>query len=160
MILYDWRVKDPGLRRQHGWLNLKSIVAQIWILLPVKHVEADLNRFLTLCRSRYSELNHIGCLFLVELVGIFLALLHKADLHGIQDALLTSDFNEREVWPVEMDVVPPSKVFRNRDILLCDSGLLVHQVKRVGPSCFGVDSLYPEGLFEDCCIERSMSSHS
>ena len=80
-----------------------------------------------------------------------------ADLHGIQDALLTSDFNKREIWPLEMDVVAPPEVLRNRDILLCKSSLLVHQVKRMGPSCLGVDSLYPEGLVEDFYTERSMS---
>lgn len=159
-ILYQWRVKDPGLRRQHGWINLESVVAQIWILLPVKHVEAGLNSFLALCRSRDSELDHIGCLLLVKLVGIFLALIHKADLHGIQYALLTSDLHKREIWPLEMDVVPPSEVFLNGDILLCLPSLLVHQIKCVGPSCVLVYPLYPEGLFEDCYPERLMSGQS
>lgn len=151
--MYYWRVKDSGLRRQHGWVNLESVVAQIWIILPAKHVEAGLNRFLALCGSRYSELNHIGCLFLVELVGILLALLHKAELHGIHHALLTSDFNKREIWIIEMDVVAPFEVLLNRDILLGFSSCLVHQVKLKGLSCVGVDSVYLEDLIADFYTE-------
>lgn len=158
-ILYYWRVKDPGLRRQHVWINLESVVAQIWILRPVKHVETGFNRFLALCRSRDSELNHIRCLLLVKLVGILLALIHKADLHGIQDTLLTSDFNEREIRPLEIDVVPPSEVLRNGDVFLYLPSLLVRHIKCVGPSCVLVDPLYPEGLVKDCYTERSISGH-